>query len=794
MAVVIAFGFVSVFRNTERADAGSSERPYFHGTHEDEIEELASVFGEEARYWKSFSTGYFFNQLSDEEKFIYVLFDYCCMSVLLDSDSDFADYRYYYYIGAFAYEYDAYLTTFENIRELIWISNPQYFFLGDRFFSGWELTHEGEGENQKTYFSKIEICMYAEFSTASKRTLARKKVKKRLDDYLEEVPEGRRPEECEKIIHDTICQNIAYGEVKGEGAVFGAPLDQSIYSALCLNTTVCCGYAKLFEALMNHLGVPCLFATNTYYYSETERIGHAWNIVNLHGFWYCMDVTHDDYSDYDGIHYDHYNCSELIDGIGRKLEHDDVFVLKMFPKMPGYDELCEGESLKGYSPRYFTKDGKTYFIVNDIVDDGVGLLAYYLDADYCDRSSVNYNGQTYKVSNYKKKPTTSPTPVTTVTITPTPGHGSTVTPTPKEPTLTPTSTPGPKVTITPTKPVTPVPSVTVTVTPVTPPPTVAPTTPAPVTTTVTPRPGKTPSSAPGPTVTVTPTLPGNPTVTPPGEPTVTPPADPPVSLVPTQEPSIADFVERLYTIALNRESDPEGKAFWIEEIEDGKRTGADCAHFFLIEAPEFLNRGLGDDEFVEILYKTFFDRAAEPEGKAFWVGELKKGTKTRMDVINGFIDSTEWCNVCAAYGVRSGAPNAKAEIASKHAIGFATLLFTCCLGRAPEDGGLKYWSLALTNLEQTGCSAAHEFFTSAEFQGLKTSDEEYLRRLYTTFMDREPETSEVAYWAGEIAGGRQTRDSVLGFFGSSEEFTAICKSYGIERGIMCRKEGWNYGL
>ena len=264
----------------------------------------------------------------------------------------------------------------------------------------------------------------------------------------------------------------------------------------------------------------------------------------------------------------------------------------------------------------------------------------------------------------------------------------------------------------------------------------------------------------------------------PGEPTPTPVPNP------GEEHSVGEFVERLYTIALGRPAEQAGKAYWVKEIEDGNRTGGDCAHFFLIEAEEFRNRNLTNEDFVETLYATFFDRASEPAGKEYWVGQLKNGTMTRDQVIMGFIDSKEWCNVCAKYGVKSGAPNAKAEIASKNAINFATRLYTCCLGREPEQGGLNYWSLALTNLEQTGCSAAKEFFTSAEFVNLKLQDDAYIKRLYTTFMDRQPEDSEVAYWAGEIKKGTQTRDSVLAFFGQSEEFTNICKKYGIDRGTI----------
>lgn len=296
--------------------------------------------------------------------------------------------------------------------------------------------------------------------------------------------------------------------------------------------------------------------------------------------------------------------------------------------------------------------------------------------------------------------------------------------------------------------------------------------------TSTPVPTWTPTKAPTMVPTGAPTRKPTPSQAP--APTGTPGTT--VTPTPTPAPTIGDFVERLYTIALDRASEAAGKAFWVNEIESGNRTGGDCAHFFLIEAPEFLNRGLDDEDFVETLYLTFFDRASETDGKAFWVGELKAGRLTREDVINGFIDSTEWCNVCATYGVKSGAPHAKAEIASQNAIDFATRLYTCCLGREAEEDGLKFWSLALTNLEQTGCGAAKLFFTGDEFIGLKLNNEEYIIRLYTTFMDREPEYTEVVYWAGEIRKGRQTRDSVLAFFGSSEEFTAICKKYGIDQG------------
>ena len=303
-------------------------------------------------------------------------------------------------------------------------------------------------------------------------------------------------------------------------------------------------------------------------------------------------------------------------------------------------------------------------------------------------------------------------------------------------------------------------------------------------------PTKTVTKAPTKSVTKTPTN----TVTKVPTKSVTKTPTKSVTKAPTKAPTvvpangtIGDFVERLYTVALNRASEKEGKDYWIGEITSGRRTGGDCAHYFLIDAPEFLNRKLSVEAFVETLYQTFFGRASESAGKAYWVSEIKDGRKTRADVINGFIDSTEWCNICARYGVRSGAPSAKAEVPSQNAKDFATRLYTCCLGRDPEEDGLKYWSLALTNLQKTGAEAAKQFFESEEFQNLRTSNTEFATRLYRTFMGREPETDGLNYWVGELVKGR-SRLYVMAGFASSQEFTNICKKYGIERGEIIVSE------
>ena len=241
-----------------------------------------------------------------------------------------------------------------------------------------------------------------------------------------------------------------------------------------------------------------------------------------------------------------------------------------------------------------------------------------------------------------------------------------------------------------------------------------------------------------------------------------------------------DFIERLYNIALNRDSEKDGKEYWLKMVTTGQNTGADCARGFLF-SPEFKDRGLSRDEFLDVLYKTFFKREADAAGKAYWMDLLAGGTSMET-IIDSFINTREWCDICASYGVRSGAPTAKASFASENAKAFASRLYEKCLGREAEAEGLNFWALSLTNQENSGYEAAKLFFTSPEFVGLKTDNKEFVKRCYETFMGRPADDNGLKYWVGLLDNGT-TREDVLKGFAQSPEFTDICNKYGILRGI-----------
>ena len=104
------------------------------------------------------------------------------------------------------------------------------------------------------------------------------------------------------------------------------------------------------------------------------------------------------------------------------------------------------------------------------------------------------------------------------------------------------------------------------------------------------------------------------------------------------------FVERMYTTAMKRGSDKEGKEYWANELSNFNCTGEFVGLAFFL-SDEMNGFGLSNKEFVTRLYKTFMDREPEKDGLDYWVTTLGNGS-SRMYVVYGFTRSEEFINKC----------------------------------------------------------------------------------------------------------------------------------------------------
>ena len=279
---------------------------------------------------------------------------------------------------------------------------------------------------------------------------------------------------------------------------------------------------------------------------------------------------------------------------------------------------------------------------------------------------------------------------------------------------------------------------------------------------------------------VTFTIKAKPTPAPTAKPTTpTPTAKPTSAPTPTPKPTpteapkdaksdIRGFVERLYNCVLGRPSEPGGIDFWTDELYEFRQTGAQVAVGF-IGSKEFKDRNTSDSEFLDILYRTFFNREPDDGGKNYWLSELRSG-KTRDQVAMGFIDSQEWADTCASYGIKSGGSfKSKVTIAPTNlTLGFVERMYTTALGRDYDTEGRDFWAKPLANFEMTGEQVGINFFNSAEFKGFGLSDDEFLERLYLTFMDRPSDEGGKNFWKQFLKDGHSREEVVLGFTRSAE--------------------------
>ena len=56
------------------------------------------------------------------------------------------------------------------------------------------------------------------------------------------------------------------------------------------------------------------------------------------------------------------------------------------------------------------------------------------------------------------------------------------------------------------------------------------------------------------------------------------------------------------------------------------------------------------------MYKAFFNRDPDPVGYNGWVSDLNSG-KSRYHVLAGFVNSREFNELCASYGINAGVLN-----------------------------------------------------------------------------------------------------------------------------------------
>ena len=247
------------------------------------------------------------------------------------------------------------------------------------------------------------------------------------------------------------------------------------------------------------------------------------------------------------------------------------------------------------------------------------------------------------------------------------------------------------------------------------------------------------------------------------------------------EQGVEGFISRLYKLAMGRDADGDGLKYWCDQLDNGTITASNIARFFF-SCDEFYSLNYNVDNYVKVLYRVFFNREPDASGYTYWNDQIFYYGATRREVLEGFIASQEWADICASYGVVCGT-----GVVSNVSVGvsdgtktFVKSLYNDVLGRKEDKDGFNYWCNELVAKRASAKSCAFGFTDSSEFKNkcASMSGEDMVKVFYKVFLDREPDKDGLKYWSSKAKGKNGINDLFEGFC-NSEEFVNKCKELGI---------------
>jgi hypothetical protein len=237
-------------------------------------------------------------------------------------------------------------------------------------------------------------------------------------------------------------------------------------------------------------------------------------------------------------------------------------------------------------------------------------------------------------------------------------------------------------------------------------------------------------------------------------------------------------ISRFYGQLLGRPTDPQGAAFWSGELQRGLGLGMGSVASYrsiateLLRSPEYMSRARSDADFVADLYAGLLAREGEGPGITYWTEQLAAGLP-REAAVQAFLASAEFEGfVMRTTGLPTPPQSPEAVIVA----GF----YLSGLGRFPDAVGWTFWTGRLGEARCRGPAAvareleslSDAFLEGGEYESRARNAVEYVTDLYHAVLGRPGDADGVGIWARQIGSGSLTRSQLQRAFRETPEFQA----------------------
>ena len=195
---------------------------------------------------------------------------------------------------------DSFDEDFNIVSGAVYLDNPELFWYKDYFnYTYWDEPGRGMDITFGSYYDLESIPAYQQ------------QIEARIEEFLVTVPLTATSYEKAQLAYVWLANQSVYEYCEH---------DQIITSALLEGHSVCAGYARTYQVLLERMGIPC--ATLHGYNDSDPEEGHLWNIVSIGGVTGYVDVTWGDMDDGNVDPQYFFFNDKLLEQIGHHIDAD----------------------------------------------------------------------------------------------------------------------------------------------------------------------------------------------------------------------------------------------------------------------------------------------------------------------------------------------------------------------------------------------------------------------------------------------------------------------------------------